>query len=49
MSRHNGTISAEATPDRGATFTITLPLHQKKPAEIKERNNTFINIVMNRR
>jgi len=35
VERHNGTITASAVPDRGATFTITLPEIQPKSEENK--------------
>lgn len=49
IKRHRGTISAEGRIDQGAKFIITLPLLQKDLCQEKERDNTFINIVMNRR
>jgi signal transduction histidine kinase len=30
VEHHQGTISAQSTPGQGATFTVTLPLHQIK-------------------
>jgi hypothetical protein len=29
--RHGGGITAESAPDVGATFTVTLPVHQPDP------------------
>ncbi len=49
IERHNGTILAEGTPEKGAIFTITLPLQQKQPSESNEQKHTLINVVMNRR
>ncbi len=49
IQRHKGTISAEGVPEQGAKFTITLPLYQESFSKEKERDNTFIDIVMNRR
>ncbi|HIP37825.1 MAG TPA: DUF3365 domain-containing protein [Desulfocapsa sulfexigens] len=36
IKRHQGTISAEGKPGIGATFTITLPLQQKKQRKQKK-------------
>lgn len=33
IERHNGQITAESEPDKGATFIVTLPLHQKLDVE----------------
>ena len=30
VERHGGTITAEGRPGEGATFVVTLPLHQTK-------------------
>ncbi|AGF78470.1 PAS domain S-box [Desulfocapsa sulfexigens DSM 10523] len=49
IERHHGTITAEGIPDKGASFIITLPLHQNIHGQIHERDNTFIDIIMNRR
>jgi len=49
VARHQGAISAEGTPDQGATFIITLPLQQKIHCKENGRNNSLIHIVMNRR
>ena len=49
IARHRGTITAEATPDQGATFVITLPLHQEAPYHKEKRNSTTIDTIINRR
>ncbi len=50
VDRHQGTITAKGTPDQGAEFIITLPPVQRKPHnEESNRDNSLIDIVMNRR
>jgi light-regulated signal transduction histidine kinase (bacteriophytochrome) len=34
--RHHGTIVAKSEPGQGATFTVTLPVHQPKPKAANE-------------
>lgn len=38
VERHGGKITAESAPDQGATFTITLPVRQKK--EVYDETNS---------
>lgn len=50
VDRHQGTITAKGTPDQGAEFIITLPPVQRKPHnEENSRDNSLIDVVMNRR
>jgi PAS domain S-box-containing protein len=49
IDRHHGTISAEGVPEQGAKFIITLPLQQKNPCKENKRDDSLIDIVMNRR
>jgi PAS domain S-box-containing protein len=49
IQHHKGTISAEGIPDQGAKFCITLPLFHQALHTEQERDNTFIDVVMNRR
>ncbi len=49
IDRHQGTITAEGTPDQGATFIITLPLLQQTPYHKEKRDSTTIDTIINRR
>ncbi|MEI9972218.1 MAG: HAMP domain-containing sensor histidine kinase [Ignavibacteriota bacterium] len=30
VTQHGGTVTAQKNPDRGMTFSLTLPLHQRR-------------------
>jgi len=49
VERHKGTISATASPDEGATFTITLPSRQQSLRSDQLKDNSLIDIIINRR
>ncbi len=49
IDRHRGTITAEGTPDQGATFIITLPLQQQDSYHKERRDSTAIDTIINRR
>ncbi len=48
IERHRGTITAEATPKQGATFTITLPKKQQSNDK-PHKDRSLIDIILNRR
>ncbi len=48
VERHQGSITAEGVPGQGATFVITLPLHQEQCSRENEPSDTLITDSMNR-
>jgi PAS domain S-box-containing protein len=49
VERHRGTITAQGTPEEGATFTITLPQKQQTHIEDPFSDNSLVDSIINRR
>lgn len=49
IERHHGEITAQGTPEHGASFTITLPLQQQEYDEKKNVSSGLVDTIINRR